>query len=80
MMNSNYNADLGERVISALYRENTGPAYKRIGVIQDRVIEAQIEAALKPTETCDFHNKWGWCKLDKGHPGQHTVIYLGPDD
>lgn len=72
--------EFNEREITALYRENTGTPYARMAVIKDRVIEAHIEASLKPTETCDFHNQYGWCKFDKGHKGQHTVIFLGSDD
>ena len=69
-----------DREISALHRENVGKPYERMAVIKDRVIEAQIEAALRPTKTCAFHNKYGWCKLDEFHDGQHTVIFLGDDD
>lgn len=69
-----------EREVSALHRENTGKYYERMAVIKDRVIDAQIEAALKPSQTCRFHNEWGWCKLDEYHEGSHTVIFLGRDD
>lgn len=74
------NEELNEREISALHRENTGPQYSRIAVIKDRAVEAHIEASLKPVETCSFHNEYGWCKLDMGHSGSHTVIFLGRDD
>lgn len=74
------NEGLNEREVSALHRENVGPAYNRMAVIKDRVVEAQIEAALKPSETCGFHNDYGFCKLDAGHSGTHTVIFLGKDD
>ncbi len=69
-----------EREISALHRENSGPHYNRLSVIIDRFIEAHIEASLKQVDICKFRNKWGWCKLEKDHGGQHTVIYLGDDD
>lgn len=74
------NEELSEREISALYRENVGPAYKRKGVIIDRAIEAHIEASLKPVQRCDFRNVYGYCKLDVGHDGTHTVINLGWDE
>lgn len=74
------NEGLNEREVSALHRENVGPAYNRIAVIKDRAIEAHIEASLKDTVTCDFHNDYGFCKLDSGHSGTHTVIFLGKDD
>lgn len=74
------NEGLNEREISALVRENTGTPYKRMGYISDLAIEAHIEASLKTVVTCDFRNDYGWCKLDKGHAGSHTVIYLGKDD
>ena len=68
-----------DREISALHRENTGAQYHRLAVLKDRFIEAQIEAALKPIQTCKFHNSYGWCKLDEYHNGNHTVIFLGDD-
>lgn len=68
-----------DREISAIHRENVGPAYNRMAVIKDRVLEAHIEAALISTPICDFVNEWGWCKLNKGHLGTHTTIYLGGD-
>lgn len=76
----NRNEELGEREISALVRENTGNVYKRIGYISDLAVEAHIEASLKPVNRCDFQNKYGFCKLDKGHEGSHTTIFLGADD
>jgi hypothetical protein len=79
-MNNRNNEELSDREISALLRENTGGAYKRAGYISDLAIEAHIEASLRPVETCDFRNDYGWCKLDKGHGGSHTVIFLGKDD
>lgn len=69
-----------DREISALHRENFGPGYNRIAVIKDRCIDAKIEASLKITVNCDFKNNHGWCKLDAGHEGSHTVIFLGKDD
>lgn len=72
-------AELTEREISDIHRENTGPSYRRIAAIKDRVLEAHIEAALIPAPVCDFVNKYGHCKLDKGHSGTHTVIWLGGD-
>lgn len=74
------NEGLNEREVSALHRENTGLKSKRAGYISDLAIEARIEASLKPVINCDFRNKYGWCKLDKGHEGSHTVINLGDDD
>lgn len=71
--------ELTDREISALHRENTGPAYKRMGVITDRAIQAQIEAALAPVTVCDFKNKYGWCTLPYLHLGTHTVVNLGSD-
>lgn len=68
-----------DREISAIHRENHGPAYNRTAVIKDRCIEAHIEASLKETPNCTFHNNHGWCKLSEGHKGSHTVIFLGND-
>ena len=77
---NNYAVELGERVIAAMYEENAGLLYKRMGRISDRALEAKFLAAEKPFEVCDFRNSYGWCKLDKGHEGKHTVINLGSDD
>lgn len=76
----NYNVELGERVIAAMFQENTGPSYNRIAHIKDRAIDAQISAALVEVPVCDFRNKYGWCIKDKGHSGTHTVINLGNDE
>lgn len=75
----NLNDQLSEREISALFRENVGAPYRRAAYISDLAIDAQIEAALAPIEICGFVNKFGHCKLAKGHVGTHTVIYLGND-
>lgn len=72
--------DLGERVIAALHRENTGVSYKRQHYIAEIAFDALVTAAEKPVNLCAFKNKYGWCKLDAGHEGQHTVIWLGDDD
>lgn len=73
------NTALTEREISALHQENTGPSYKRIAVIVDRVLDAHIQEALAPLIMCYFKNQWGWCLLSKGHEGSHTVVWLGED-
>lgn len=78
--NANYAVELGERVIAAMYDENSGLLYKRMGRISDRALEARFLAAEKPFEICDFKNQYGLCKLDKGHKGSHTVINLGSDE
>lgn len=78
--NDNYAVELGERVIAGLYEENTGLKYKRQHVVSGRAIDARFEASLKDVVICDFRNDYGWCKLDKGHEGSHTVIFLGKDD
>lgn len=75
-----YAAELGERVLASLYQENSGNPYKRQGYIADLAMEARFQAAEKPFELCDFSNKYGLCKLDKGHAGSHTVVDLGKDD
>lgn len=69
-----------DREISALHRENTGAPYNRLAIIKDRFMDAKIEASLRETPICTFKNNHGWCKLDAGHEGQHTVIFLGKDD
>lgn len=73
------NTELTEREIAAFHQENTGPPYKRLAAITDRVLFAHIEEALIPPILCDFKNKWGWCLMHKGHQGQHTVVWLGED-
>lgn len=72
-------SELGERVVSHLYQENSGPDYRRLGYLKEIALEAMIEASLTPTEVCDFKNQWGWCLLEKGHEGSHTVVWLGED-
>lgn len=78
-MNKNDFEEIGERVIAAIYEENSGVKYKRQHVVAERAIEARFAAAEKPVNLCDFHNQFGYCKLDKGHLGSHTVIWLGED-
>lgn len=79
-MNKNDLEEVGERAIAGLYEENTGIVYKRQHVIAGRAMDAKATAAEKFEPVCDFKNQWGWCKLDKGHQGSHTVINLGEDD
>lgn len=72
--------ELGERVIAALFEENTGTPYKRQQRIAERALDARIAAIGKPFTICQFSNKYGLCKLEAGHLGSHTVINLGNDD
>lgn len=71
--------ELSDREIAAIHQENTGPSYKRIAAIVDRILDAHIEEAMVPPILCDFKNKWGWCLLGKGHEGSHNVVWLGED-
>lgn len=80
MNDDNYSVELGNRVIAAMYEENNGIKYKRQHAVADRAMEALFSAAEKPVVLCEFSNKHGLCKLDKGHTGSHTVIDLGNDD
>lgn len=75
----NLNDELTEREISGIHQENFGPPFKRIASIVDRVLDAHIQAALKPIAICGFMNKFGICKIEEGHLGTHTVIFLGDD-
>lgn len=76
-MSGSQNYELEEREICALVQENVGAPFKRLSYIKDRCIEARIEAALIPTDVCPFSNNFGFCKLNSGHKGTHTVIWLG---
>lgn len=76
----NNNEELGEREIAAFHEENTGTPYKRQQRIAERALDAKLAALEKPFIICDFKNKYGLCKLEKGHDGTHTVINLGNDD
>lgn len=80
MNSNNWVTELGERVIAAMYEENSGLSYKKRHIIEERFFDAKIAAAMKEVPMCSFKNKYGWCKLDEGHEGQHTVIFLGPED
>ena len=80
MNNSGGTYELGERVIAAFHQENTGATYKRQHYIAALAFDALVAAAEKPVQLCQFKNKYGWCKLEDGHGGQHTVIFLGKDD
>ncbi len=78
-MNKNMNEELGERVIAALWEENSGVVYKRQHVVSERAIDARFLAAEKKVDLCPFVNRYGYCKLDAGHQGSHTVLFLGDD-
>lgn len=81
-MNKNKNAieEFGERVVAAIYEENTGVVYKRQHRISERAMDARFLAAEKKETMCSFKNKYGWCKLPEGHEDSHTVINLGWDE
>jgi hypothetical protein len=76
----NYAVELGDRVIAAMYEENHGMSHIRRHVVAERALDAIYAAAAKPLILCDFSNKYGLCKFEKGHEGSHTVINLGNDD
>lgn len=73
------NEEFDDRVVAHLYHENHGPSYNRISWIKELCLEAKIRATEKPFEICTFKNDYGWCKLEVGHSGSHTVIFLGKD-
>jgi hypothetical protein len=79
-MNKNAIDEFGERVCAAIYEENSGNVYRRQHIVQERAMDAKFIAAEKKVDVCVFVNKYGWCKLDAGHQGSHTVINLGEDD
>lgn len=77
---NNFAVELGERVIAAMYEENNGNKYTRQHKIAERAFDARVAASTKPFEVCSFRNDYGWCKLESGHSGKHTVIFLGNDE
>lgn len=68
-----------EREIIALAQENNGNRYKRQHLISELAFDAMLTASQKVLPLCSFKNKHGWCKLEEGHGGSHTVINLGDD-
>lgn len=78
-MNKNAIEEFGERVCAAIYEENSGNVYRRQHIIQERIIDARFIAAEKKVDLCQFKNQYGWCKLEIGHKGSHTVINMGDE-